>query len=265
MACYADLNAGIGRPLWAISDEEFELWFKCTLASSFLYPVMMSTVRISVLLFYRRLIGPTYKIFQYSIKALILLTIPYVVTYELLLGLMCRPPSSFWKPFKRNADCGDVYYFKLHITLYSVSLAFDVLILLLPMKIIWGLKMSLRQRILVCTLIGFGASACFGIAYRLALWILEMKRYPYIDPRWSSNPLSQVIPPQFDRYGWTYWVPSLLESNMAIIGASLPALKPLLIYFTRDPTTHNFLHLLSGWGWRHHGPDGHQVLTESGA
>ncbi|KAG0124780.1 hypothetical protein HOY82DRAFT_633624, partial [Tuber indicum] len=228
MACYADLNAGIGRPLWAISDEEFELWFKCTLASSFLYPVMMSTVRISVLLFYRRLIGPTYKMFQYCIKGLILLTIPYVVTYELLLGLMCKPPSSFWKPFKRNADCGDVYYYKLHITLYSVSLAFDVLILVLPMKVIWELKMKLRQRIIVCVLIGFGASACLGIAYRLALWILEMRRYPYIDPRWSSNPLSQVIPPQFDRYGWTYWVPSLLESHMAIIGASLPALKPLL-------------------------------------
>lgn len=231
MACYADLRAGIGRPLWTVSEAQFTIWFKCTLASSFLYPVMMSTVRISVLLFYRRLIGPTYQTLQYCIKGLILMTIPYVVTYEFLLGFMCKPPSSFWKPFQRNADCGDVYYYKLHITLYSVSLIFDLLILVLPLKAIWELKMQKRQRVLVCGLIALGASACFGIAYRLALWVLEMKRYPHIDPRWSANPLSKVIPPQFDRYGWTYWVPSLLESNMAIIGASLPALKPLLTQY----------------------------------
>ena len=131
---------------------------KCTFASSFLYPVMMSTVRISVLLFYRRLFGPTHQYLRYCIKGLILLTIPYMVTYELLLGLMCKPPSSFWKPFRRNSDCGDVYYYKLHITLYSVSLAFDVLILVLPMKALWELKMRLGQKIVVCILIGLGAS-----------------------------------------------------------------------------------------------------------
>jgi len=129
-----------------------------TLASSFLYPAMMSTVRISVLLFYRRLIGPTYPFLQYCIKGFILLTIPYVVTYELLLGFMCKPPSSFWKPFRRNSDCGDVYYYKLHIALYSISLAFDVLILVLPMKASWELKMPWRQKIVVCILIRFGAS-----------------------------------------------------------------------------------------------------------
>ena len=131
---------------------------KCTFASSFLYPPMMSIVLISVLLFYRRLFGTTHQYLRYCIKGLILLIIPYMVTYELLLGLMCKPPSSFWKPFLRNSDCGDVYYYKLHITLYSVSLAFDVLILVLPMKALWDLKMPLRQRIMVCILIGLGAS-----------------------------------------------------------------------------------------------------------
>jgi len=144
---------------------------QCTLASSFLYPVMMSTVRISVLLFYRRLIGPTYQTLQYCIKGLILLTIPYVVTYEFLLGFMCKPPSSFWKPFQRNEDCGDVYYYKLHITLYSVSLIFDLLILVLPLKAIWELKMQKRQRVLVCALIALGASYV-----RRSLWVLGLRR-----------------------------------------------------------------------------------------
>ena len=138
--------------------DEYRHIQKSTLASSFLYPVMMSAVRISVLLFYRRLIGAIHQNLQYCIKGLILLTIPYVITYEVLLGLMCTPPSSFWKPFRRNTDCGDVYYYKLHISLYSVSLIFDIIILLLPMKVIWELKLRVRQKIAVCVLIGFGAS-----------------------------------------------------------------------------------------------------------
>lgn len=80
-------------------------------------------------------------------------------------------------------------------------------------------------------------------------------------PSGSAHPLSGVIPPQFDRYGWTYWVPSLLESNMAIICASLPALKPLVDKYGRD-LVHRILLALPWWG-QHAGPEEHQVLEGS--
>ena len=86
------------------------------------------------------------------------MTIPYIVVYEFLLGFMCKPPSAFWKPFERNKACGDIYYYHLHITLYTVSLVFDLVILALPMKAVWGLRMEKSQRVVVCVLVMLGAS-----------------------------------------------------------------------------------------------------------
>ena len=40
--------------------------------------------------------------------------------------------------------------------------------------------------------------------------------------------LSRITPPQFDDYGHTFWIPSQVEATVALIGTSLPALRPLL-------------------------------------
>ena len=37
--------------------------------------------------------------------------------------------------------------------------------------------------------------------------------------------MSTLIPPQFDTYGRTFWIPSQVEPTVALIGTSLPALR----------------------------------------
>lgn len=37
--------------------------------------------------------------------------------------------------------------------------------------------------------------------------------------------MSRLIPPQFDTYGVTFWIPSQVEPTVALIGASVPALR----------------------------------------
>lgn len=37
--------------------------------------------------------------------------------------------------------------------------------------------------------------------------------------------MSRLIPPQFDTYGVTFWISSQLEPTVALIGASMPALR----------------------------------------
>lgn len=37
--------------------------------------------------------------------------------------------------------------------------------------------------------------------------------------------MSNLIPPQFDTYGVTFWIPSQVEPTVALIGASMPALR----------------------------------------
>lgn len=40
--------------------------------------------------------------------------------------------------------------------------------------------------------------------------------------------MSLLIPPQFDEYGTTFWIPSQVEPSVALIGTSLPAIRQLV-------------------------------------
>lgn len=58
---------------------------------------------------------------------------------------------------------------------------------------------------------------------------------PSLSPFISSYPppgfryaMSRLIPPQFDSYGTTFWIPSQVEPAVALIGTSLPAIRQSL-------------------------------------
>jgi hypothetical protein len=42
--------------------------------------------------------------------------------------------------------------------------------------------------------------------------------------------MATLIPPQFDKYGTTFWIPSQVEPTVAIIGTSLPAFRQFVSY-----------------------------------
>lgn len=73
-----------------------------------------------------------------------------------------------------------------------------------------------------------------------------MERYTQINPICKQTPyrrqdtrntniflglnyqMSMLVPPQFDQYGTTYWIPSQVEPSVALIGTALPALRPMV-------------------------------------
>lgn len=44
--------------------------------------------------------------------------------------------------------------------------------------------------------------------------------------------MSRLIPPQFDTYGRTFWIPSQVEPTVALIGTSLPAIRQSVLILT---------------------------------
>ncbi|KAL2834988.1 hypothetical protein BDW59DRAFT_155814 [Aspergillus cavernicola] len=51
--------------------------------------------------------------------------------------------------------------------------------------------------------------------------------------RWTEYQMSQIVPPQFDEYGTTFWIPSQVEPLVAMIGTSLPAIRKLVLSMRR--------------------------------
>ncbi|KAL8877047.1 MAG: hypothetical protein Q9198_004864 [Flavoplaca austrocitrina] len=119
-------------------------------------------------------------------------------------------------------------------------MAFDAILLVFPLYPVMKLQLPFKKRIGVSVLFMMGAAASIAAAYKLAIFVVEMKRYSNplnVNPNWTRYQMSLFLPPQFDRYGTTFWIPSQVEPTVALIGTSLPAVRQSLLSATQRLTT----------------------------
>ncbi|KAF7594712.1 hypothetical protein BBP40_008605 [Aspergillus hancockii] len=225
MAGYVNLHAGVGKPLWEITLSEFS----GIIGSTWLYPAMSMSIRSSILLSYRRLFAKTMPRIRFIIWFLLALQVIYLIVYSILPAFICRPLYKAWHPLERQQYFNDWYYYWTQVALYSTSMAFDVILLVLPLYPVSQLQIALRKRIGIGILLALGAGAGIAAAYKLGIFVQQMTRYTQIDPRWNQYEMSLRVPPQFDKYGSTFWIPSQVEPSVALIGTSLPAMRHVVV------------------------------------
>ena len=117
-----------------------------------MYILAIATVKVSVLLFYRRIFpSPRFHIILRIVGGFI---ICYSVVQLLVFIFQCRPVQAAWDPFIK-AEC-----VKINDS-FIVMGAFDVLTgvttLCLPIPLIWQLQVSKRSRIQLMSIFILGA------------------------------------------------------------------------------------------------------------
>ncbi|KAE8375364.1 hypothetical protein BDV26DRAFT_299785 [Aspergillus bertholletiae] len=230
MAAYVNLHAGVGKPLWEITLGEYSIWYQGIVGSALLYPIMSATIRTSVILLYRRTFATSYPRLVVAIWALLAGQIVYVIVFTVFGGFMCSPFSAAWtNPLLRPQYCNDWRYYYVQVALFSCSMSFDAILLILPLYPVFKLQMPMKKRISVGVVLMLGAAASIAAAYKLGVFVDQMNRIDQINPHWLQYVMSRVTPPQFDKYGLTFWIPSQVEPCVGLIGASLPALRGLII------------------------------------
>lgn len=145
IAAWYMLHSGIGKPIGDVTYGEFIRFYQGIFVAAWVYPIMSASIRVSILLFYRRIFAKGNRLYTMSINALLLLQAAYVIVFEITPGFSCRPIADAWEPVKRLTSCTD-WYIDQTIALYSVSLAFDIILLVFPIYAVSKLKMSLRKR-----------------------------------------------------------------------------------------------------------------------
>jgi len=230
LAIYINLHAGVGKPLWELTLGEIQLWYQGIVACNFLYPVMSTSIRVSLLLFYRRIfVNPaTNAIYVWTINIFLALQLIYMIVFCAVPVLVCPHISQASDPLTSAMYCNPWIYVNETISLYTVSLGFDLALLTLPIFPIASLRMPTKKRAGVLLLFLLGFTASMAAAWKLGIYTWELNRLYDIDQRWYNFKMSRLIPPQFDSYGVTFWIPSMLEPTLAIICASLPGLRPAL-------------------------------------
>ncbi|KAK3685171.1 hypothetical protein B0T22DRAFT_428678 [Podospora appendiculata] len=233
MAVYANLHAGVGKPLWEITMDEYTVWFQVIVGCAFLYPIMSAAIRVSILLFYHRLFAVRGSAFRLANYALMAAQAVFMTVFVILPVFACTPIYAAWTLSLYPSSCRVQYFEDITTALYGASLGFDVILTVLPLWPISKLQIPLKQRAGIAFLFLVGTSATTAAAYKLAIWVWNLSRTWSGDPTWLSYQLSPFIPAQFDSYGVTYWIPSQVEPTLALICTSLPALKPVLVKIGR--------------------------------
>jgi hypothetical protein len=155
LAIWANIHTGVGKPLWEITIPEFELWFRGVAACSFLYPIMTTSIRITILLFYKRLFSPN-TTFNMAVNTLLGIQAVYLIVFAIVPGFVCTPLYASWTLELYPTHCHLDYYGNITVALYTTSLALDFILTVLPVWPIYQIHMPWQKRLSVASLFLLG-------------------------------------------------------------------------------------------------------------
>lgn len=205
-----EVNYGLGTPTSALSPTEFKdqlwaLWW-----TILCYNLSLVLTKISILLLYLRIFPESRLIVV--VKWVLAVIIVYSIWIILSSILFCIPVRGFWD-FSIHARC----FPKKPVWMLSASLniATDLTIFLLPMPVLTTLTLPWRQKIGVVFIFVVGLFVCIISIIRLTK-ILELAEH--------LDEFSQLNNPT------ATW--SSIESNLAILCACMPSLRPIYSQLT---------------------------------
>lgn len=98
------------------------------------------------------------KSIRYTVWALLALQGVYVIVYMTLPAFIAKPFNKIWSPLDRSRYMNDWYYYYTQVALFSTSMAFDIILLVLPIYPVIQLQMTVKKRIGVIAIFMCGAA-----------------------------------------------------------------------------------------------------------
>ncbi|KAF2806827.1 uncharacterized protein BDZ99DRAFT_422054 [Mytilinidion resinicola] len=169
--------------------------------------------KASVLCFYRRIFF-VYERFLNVNTVLMVIVVAWAVSFFFTTLFQCKNPRTLWTTFEYSrVECVDTLPFY-----YAVSISgflTDLMILASPLPIIYQLQMPLKNRIAVAGILLLGTVVC-GAGITRFVTFVNIGHGIFA----NINDITYFTTPVF---AWT-----MIESSLAVVGANLPLLRPLL-------------------------------------
>ncbi|KAF4989506.1 hypothetical protein FDECE_14699 [Fusarium decemcellulare] len=183
-----------------------------------LYVPILALVKTSVLLFLLRLGGQKQRV-RLAIISLLTFNICQMVAMFVGCILQCTPIRYFWLSMlpgdaKPQGSCVNQSVF--YIASAALTIFTDILVLMLPFWIFLGLSLPFKVRAAIIGVFALGAVVTAMSILRLA-WLVEINYY------------QDVADPNVDFSYDIRFTYSAVETNLAIMTASVPALRPLFL------------------------------------
>ncbi|PYH89537.1 hypothetical protein BO71DRAFT_336444, partial [Aspergillus ellipticus CBS 707.79] len=192
---------------------------KIAMASELFYVIGSSLIKISVLLFYRRMgqrtISPRFlAVIWISIASVA----AYSVAFFIVIFVSCRPLHAYWDEV--NPVWSATHKYKCYdegahlIAATGISLTQDIIATTLPAVLCRRLQMPRRQKVALNFVFALGYLAAVIAGIRIYfVWKMFYRSY---DASWMA---------------WYCWILAALEINIAATCSSLPAVKVLFRWY----------------------------------
>ncbi|KAF2008119.1 hypothetical protein P154DRAFT_419755, partial [Amniculicola lignicola CBS 123094] len=202
------------KHVWDIRPEEYIIQRKLVLTIETTFCLTSGLLKISILLFYRRLSA---RVVSPAFRWATWLSIGFIAAYSIAFIIVpifgCNPISAFWNQVDLNLRIKG-YKFKCFnegadvFAAGIISTVQDLLTALLPTFLYWNLQIPRRQKIALFGVfaIGYGVVA-LGCLRSYYGWIVFFQTY---DVTW---------------YGWDNTLWTMLELHVGVMCANAPALK----------------------------------------
>ncbi|KAL2065758.1 hypothetical protein VTL71DRAFT_3428 [Oculimacula yallundae] len=177
------------------------------------YNTIIALVKLSIVCFYLRLATVDSALRKGSTATIALLVIFYVTT-QVVTTFQCTPIYANWDIMGTiEKKCIDtvIYFYVIAI----INILIDIWILVLPIRTLKNIKRSTRDKVVLFIIFGVG-----GIIRLYTIKVFATSDDPF-----------------FDGVPINIW--SMIEINVAVVCASVPAMKPLFTKAVRKRRTNN--------------------------
>ncbi|KAI9372375.1 hypothetical protein BJX61DRAFT_542783 [Aspergillus egyptiacus] len=199
------LYNGLGSHITMIPPKNLEIYFKIGYSNPFVYTTCVSTIKLSILTLYRRLFPTAHMIVSVNLVSAILIV--WTLGIYIASAMQCFPVAKFWNR-ALPGTCMDPaqFYYGMQIP----NIITDVIVLVMPLRTVWGLQIPTTQRVLLCGVFAVGGLSWIFDIVRL----VEMIKLTNAGPDITYNQVPMIV--------WT-----CIQAATGITAACLAHLRPL--------------------------------------
>ncbi|KAL3442029.1 hypothetical protein BJX65DRAFT_313218 [Aspergillus insuetus] len=160
-------NYGGGYHAWDISKSDMINFQKASYAVTLVYVPMVFVIKVALLAVMLRIFAPDRHKVMIVYGTIIVLLLYYIPALFIKI-FFCKPISAYWYGIEATGgSCLDQR--KVIIADATISMISDFWILILPIPMLWSLKMSFSKKLRVLGILGAG-----GLATGFSIWRLVM-------------------------------------------------------------------------------------------
>lgn len=135
---------GFGHHVKNISPTDVALGRKYLFGSYWIFYLSIALIKFSALFLYGRIFALVDSRYRMALLIAHFVVASWMMAFLATVVIYCRPKNRLWESAVEGS-CSDSYTWHLYSS--SIDLALDLLVLLLPMPMVWQLKLSTAKKL----------------------------------------------------------------------------------------------------------------------